>query len=93
MERLPDDAVAEAADRMGWERKGESLVRTFERPDFGSAMEFVNAVAQLAEAVNHHPDICIRWNKVELTLSTHSAGGVTQADLDLAGAIEGLLPS
>ena len=93
MERLSDDAVAEAADRMGWERRDDSLVRTFERADFGSAMEFVIAVAQLAEGVNHHPDICIRWNKVELTLSTHSAGGVTQADLDLAGAIEGLLAS
>ena len=92
MERLPDSAVAEAAERLGWERQGDKLVRQFEFEGFGHAMEFVNAAAQLAEAANHHPDIDIRWNKVVLALWTHSAGGVTQADVDMAGAVEGLLP-
>ena len=91
MERLPDDAVEAAAAGLGWERRDEKLVRVFERHDFGAAMQFVNTVAQLAEAANHHPDISIRWNKVELVLWTHTAGGVTQADVDMAGAIEGLL--
>lgn len=92
MERLADDAVEEAAKRLGWERRGDKLVRVVVRDNFGAAMEFVNAVAQLAEAVNHHPDIAIHWNEVELALWTHTAGGVTQADIDMAGGIEGLLP-
>ena len=91
MDRLPDEAVDGAASRLGWERRDEKLVRVVERKDFGHAMEFVNTVAQLAEAANHHPDISIRWNTVELTLWTHTAGGVTQADVDMAAAIEGLL--
>ena len=92
MERLSDDEVAQAAERLGWERQGDKLVKVVELRDFGAAMEFVNTVAQLAEATNHHPDICIRWNKVELALWTHTAGGVTSADVEMAGAIEGLLP-
>lgn len=92
VDRLPEDAVDEAAERLGWEHRGDKLVRVVERESFGAAMEFVNAVAMLAEAANHHPDIAIRWNKVELTMWTHTAGGVTRADVDMAGAIEGLLP-
>ena len=91
MERLSDEEVEAAASRLGWERRGDRLVRVVERNDFGAAMEFVNTVAQLAEAANHHPDIAISWNKVELTLWTHTAGGVTSADVEMAGAIEGLL--
>jgi len=91
VDRLADDAVAAAADRLGWERKDDKLVRVVERRDFGAAMEFVNTVAMLAEAANHHPDIAISWNRVELTLWTHTAGGITDADVESAGAIEGLL--
>jgi len=91
VERLSDQAVEAAASGLGWERRGDRLVRVVECKDFGQAMEFVNTVAQLAEAANHHPDITIRWNTVELVLWTHTAGGVTQADVDMAGAIEGLL--
>lgn len=92
MERLAEDAVKEAAERLGWDLRDDRLVRVVERADFAGAMEFVNTVAQLAEAVNHHPDIAIHWNQVELTLWTHTAGGVTQADVEMAAAIEGLLP-
>lgn len=91
MERLPDEAVEAAVGGLGWERRDDRLVRVVERRDFGQAMEFVNTVAQMAEAANHHPDITIRWNTVELVLWTHTAGGITQADVDMAGAIEGLL--
>jgi len=91
VERLSDDAANAAAERLGWERRGDKLVRLVERNDFGAAMEFVNAVAMLAEASNHHPDIAISYNKVELTLWTHTVGGITDADVELAGAIEGLL--
>ncbi len=93
MERLPDDAVdAALAGGLGWERggSGDRLVKTVERKDFAEAMKFVNAVADLAEARNHHPDIAIHWNRVELELWTHTAGGVTRADLDLATEIDAL---
>jgi 4a-hydroxytetrahydrobiopterin dehydratase len=73
-----------------WDREGDELVKTVTKKDFVEAMVFVNAVADLAEAANHHPDIAISWNKVTLHLTTHSAGGLTQADFDLAGQIDHL---
>ncbi|HJR86817.1 MAG TPA: 4a-hydroxytetrahydrobiopterin dehydratase [Acidimicrobiia bacterium] len=79
------DALTKEHD--AWERDGNSLVAQFEFKDFAGAMEFVNRVAEMAESADHHPDIDIRWNKVRLVLSTHSEGGVTQKDLDLARQI------
>jgi 4a-hydroxytetrahydrobiopterin dehydratase len=76
--------------RNDWENTGHALVREFAFADFAGAMAFVNRVAQLAEELNHHPDITIRWNKVTLTLSTHSSGGLTQKDFTLAEAIDSL---
>jgi 4a-hydroxytetrahydrobiopterin dehydratase len=74
-----------------WREDGAALVRDFEFADFATAMGFVNQVAEMAEAANHHPDILIHgWNKVRLTLSTHSEGKLTQADHDLAAGIDGL---
>jgi 4a-hydroxytetrahydrobiopterin dehydratase len=74
-----------------WREEGAELVKDFELADFGTAMGFVNQVAEMAEAANHHPDILIHgWNKVRLTLSTHSEGKLTQADHDLAAGIDGL---
>lgn len=81
-----------AAERLGWDLRDDKLVRVVVRHDFGAAMEFVNGVALLAEASNHHPDIAIHWNEVELTLWTHTAGGVTEADVEMAAAIEDLIP-
>jgi 4a-hydroxytetrahydrobiopterin dehydratase len=74
-----------------WREEGESLVGDFKFKDFAGAMAFVNQVGELAEGANHHPDILIHgWNKVRLTLSTHSEGKVTQADHNLAAGIDGL---
>ena len=64
----------------------------WELHDFAAALAFVNAVGAAAEAANHHPDIDIRWNKVHLVLSTHSAGGLTVLDIALAAAIDRLRP-
>jgi 4a-hydroxytetrahydrobiopterin dehydratase len=76
---------------MEWRQEGEALVRDFEFKDFAGAMAFVNQVAEIAEQRNHHPDILVHgWNKVRLTLSTHSQGGVTDADHALAGQIDAL---
>lgn len=72
----------------GWSRRGDSLTRIYQFRNFAASMEFVNRVAEAAEAADHHPDIDIRYSKVTLTLSTHSAGGITQNDLDLAKAID-----
>jgi 4a-hydroxytetrahydrobiopterin dehydratase len=90
MALLDDDAISAALTGLHWERQGNELVKEHKGRDFAAAMAFVNAVAERAEAANHHPDIDIRWNKVTLRLSTHSAGGLTQADLDLAREIDGL---
>lgn len=73
-----------------WELEGECIVRGWEFEGFGEAMAFVNAVADVAELANHHPDILIRYNKVKLMLSTHELGGVTEADLEMAGRIDRL---
>ncbi len=74
-----------------WQHTDDALVRDFDFPDFAAALWFVNRVGELAEERNHHPDILIHgYNHVRLTLSTHSAGGVTEADHGLADAIDGL---
>ena len=74
-----------------WREEEAALVRDLQFRDFAAAMAFVNAVAEAAEEANHHPDILIHgWNKVRLTLSTHTAGRVTDADHRLAATIDGL---
>ena len=75
---------AELATIPQWQRNGQTISRTYEFEDFVAAMKFVNAVAGLAEQVQHHPDIDVRWNKVTLALTTHDAGGLTQKDFALA---------
>ena len=72
----------------GWELKEGEITRTYKFPDFKAALAFVNRVGKLAEAVDHHPDILILYNKVRLTLSTHSAGGLTLKDFSLAREID-----
>ena len=90
-ERLTDDQIEQGLAGSPWTRDGDAIVREVELKDFAAAMGFVNAVAELAEGANHHPDILIHGsNKVRLTLSPHSEGGLTQHDLDLARGIDGL---
>jgi 4a-hydroxytetrahydrobiopterin dehydratase len=91
MELLTDDQItAELSESPGWALEGGEITCTVKRRDFKDAMFFVGAVAYLAEEANHHPDILIQWNKVTLTLSTHSAGGLTAADFSMARLISGL---
>jgi 4a-hydroxytetrahydrobiopterin dehydratase len=73
-----------------WNYEHNELHKTLEFVDFAMAMVFVNAIALLSEEKNHHPDIDIRWNKVTLSLATHSEGGVTEIDIELAEAIDSL---
>ncbi len=90
MARLDDDAISAALAGLQWARDGDELIKTVKLADFSAALAFVNAVGALAEAANHHPDIDIRWNTVMLRLTTHSDGGLTAKDLELAAAIDNL---
>ncbi|HEX8235708.1 MAG TPA: 4a-hydroxytetrahydrobiopterin dehydratase [Abditibacteriaceae bacterium] len=74
----------------GWVQEGDAIRKQYVFDDFAAAMTFVNRVAELAEEADHHPDIDIRYNKVTLVLSTHSAGGLTKKDIALAQHIEAL---
>ena len=88
---LSDEEITAALAKLpNWSRSGDSITTTAELADFRAAMLYTGAVAYLAEAANHHPDILIQWNKVTLTLSTHSAGGLTGADMGLAERIDAL---
>jgi len=71
----------------GWTRKGDAIARAFTFKAFAEGIRFVDRVAVLADAADHHPDIDIRWTAVTMTLSTHSAGGLTAKDFDLAARI------
>ena len=84
------EIVAACGELSGWEADLEvpSIGREYQFPTFPAAVRFVDFVAELAEAADHHPDIDIRYNRVRLTLSTHSAGGVTDKDFALARAID-----
>jgi 4a-hydroxytetrahydrobiopterin dehydratase len=90
-ERLSDDAIVARLDKLnGWEREDDAIKKSFKLESFPAALMFANTVGHLAEAANHHPDILVQYRNVTLTLSTHSAGGLTALDFDLAERIEGL---
>ena len=91
MGRLDDNEIAQRLEGRDWSREGDALVRDYKLDDFAAAIAFVNGVAAVAEDLNHHPDILIHgWNRVRLTLSTHSEGGVTDSDFALAERIDAL---
>ncbi len=88
---LSDDEIASRLEDSEWQRDGDEIVRELKFADFAAAMAFVNRVAQEAEEANHHPDILVHgWNKVRLSLTNHAAGGLTDADFQMAGKIDGL---
>ena len=91
---MPKLTVTQIKSALGavpdWQKTGATIARTFAFKDFPAAIRFVNAVAKLAEKAGHHPDIDIRWNKVALTLSTHSDGGLTEKDFKLARQVDQL---
>lgn len=86
-----DEVTTLAADRPEWSVESGAMERTFAFGDFSEAMAFVVRVALAADRIDHHPDIDIRWNKVTLRLSTHSAGGLTGMDETLSGLADGFL--
>ncbi|MFI5040310.1 MAG: 4a-hydroxytetrahydrobiopterin dehydratase [Acidimicrobiales bacterium] len=90
MPLLDDDTITAALTRLEWRRDGDELVKVVKLGSFPLALSYVNAVGNLAEEANHHPDIDIRWDTVTLRLTSHDAGGLTQKDLDLATAVDGM---
>ncbi len=74
----------------GWERSGEAIEKSFRRGDFVGSVEFVSRLVEPAEGMNHHPDLAISWDTVTVTISTHSEGGLTAADFELAAKIDAL---
>lgn len=89
MTLLGDDGVRAALAALpGWSGDGTSITRTVTAPDFLAGIRTVDDVALVAETMDHHPDIDIRWRTLTFTLSTHSEGGVTAADIELAGEID-----
>jgi 4a-hydroxytetrahydrobiopterin dehydratase len=91
MGRLSDAEIEQRLSGSSWRREGDAIVRDFKLESFERAMVFVNLVAEEAEGANHHPDILVHgWNRVRLTLSTHSEGGLTDNDFALAGRIDQL---
>ncbi|MGH9226607.1 MAG: 4a-hydroxytetrahydrobiopterin dehydratase [Acidimicrobiales bacterium] len=88
-----EEVRAALADLEGWRVEGDSIVRDLQFPDFRGSVGFVVAIALEAESVDHHPDLDIRWNKVRVVLSTHSEGGVTAKDIDMARAVQHLAPT
>jgi 4a-hydroxytetrahydrobiopterin dehydratase len=82
---LRDDDIASRLEDSEWQREGDEIAREFKFEDFATAMAFVNRVAETAEEANHHPDILVHgWNKVRLSLTNHSAGGLTDTDFVVA---------
>jgi 4a-hydroxytetrahydrobiopterin dehydratase len=92
MTLLTDEEISALLEGVDWHREGDEIARDVKFGDFAEAMAFVNKVAEAAEAANHHPDILNHdWNQVRLSVTNHSAGGLTEADFALARTIDGLL--
>jgi 4a-hydroxytetrahydrobiopterin dehydratase len=92
--RLDDEEIArQLAELPGWQADGDAIKRSYTFADFPTAVIAVDRIALDAEAMNHHPDIDIRWRRLDLALSTHSEGGITQLDIELAHQIKAVAES
>jgi len=88
---LSDEDIGARLQGLDWKREGEQIVHDWTFKDFAEAIAFVNRVAAAAEEANHHPDIIVHgWNKVRLSLTNHSAGGLTDVDFEMAGKFDEL---
>ncbi len=93
MALLSDAEIEQRLDGLsGWERRGDSIAKEFECGDFVGSVRFVERLVAPAEGMGHHPDLAISWDTVTVTISTHSEGGLTAADFELAGKVDALSP-
>jgi 4a-hydroxytetrahydrobiopterin dehydratase len=91
MALLSDEEIKERIKGLdGWRQRGEYLVKSFDRGDFVGSVKFVDSLVEPAEQMNHHPDIAISWSQVEVAISTHSEGGLTENDFELAQKVDSL---
>lgn len=91
MALLSDEEIeAKLAELDGWERRGDAIAKAFDRGDFVGSVGFVNSLVDPAEEMGHHPDLEISWSTVTVTISTHSEGGLTANDFELAAKIDAL---
>jgi 4a-hydroxytetrahydrobiopterin dehydratase len=91
MARLSEGDIEERLSGLdGWKRHGEAIVKSFDRGDFKGSVDFVNRLTPEAEERNHHPDLEISWKTVTVTITTHSEGGLTEGDFELARRIDAL---
>ena len=91
MARLSDEEIEERLSGLdGWERDGDAIRRSFKLDDFKGSIDFVNRLTPVAEEMNHHPDLEISWDTVTVKITTHSEGGLTDNDFELAGRIDSI---
>jgi 4a-hydroxytetrahydrobiopterin dehydratase len=91
MALLSDEDIKEGLKGLkGWRQRGEYIVKSFDRGDFKGSVAFVDSIVEPAEEMNHHPDIAISWSQVEVAISTHDEGGITENDFVLAKKVEEL---
>jgi 4a-hydroxytetrahydrobiopterin dehydratase len=91
MALLEDNEIAARLEALeGWDREGDAITRSFDRGDFVGSVEFVKRIVEPAEDMGHHPDLEISWATVKVAITSHSEGGLTAADFELAGRIDAL---
>jgi 4a-hydroxytetrahydrobiopterin dehydratase len=91
MPLLGDEEVeARLGELEGWRREGDMIVKEFKLDDFQGSVDFINRLTPVAEDMNHHPDLQVSWNKVAVSITTHSEGGLTENDFELAKSIDPL---
>ena len=91
MATLSDEEIEQGLKQLdGWRHREDTIVKSFDRGDFVGSVKFVDSIVEPAEEMNHHPDISIAWSQVEVTLTTHAEGGVTENDFELAKKIDAL---
>ena len=94
MALLSDEEIGtKLAELDGWERRGDAIAKEFGCGDFVGSVRFVESLVEPAEGMGHHPDLSISWDTVTVTISTHSEGGLTAADFELAGKVDALSPT
>ena len=91
MTKLSEEQIGEKMGEVeGWEREADAITKSYDRGDFVGSVKFVDSLVEPAEEMNHHPDLSISWSEVTVTLSTHSEGGLTDNDFELAQKIDAL---
>jgi 4a-hydroxytetrahydrobiopterin dehydratase len=91
MARLSDDEITQRLEGLhGWSREGDAIVKEYKAGDFVGSVKLVDALTPVAEEMNHHPDLKISWDTVTVSITTHSEGGLTKNDFELASKIDSL---